>query len=43
MHSPVHRENILGPYGQTGIGLRTGDLDGYGFVNVWTQQFGLHC
>ena len=28
MHSSGHRENILGSYGQIGIGLRVGGLDG---------------
>jgi uncharacterized protein YkwD len=43
MHSSGHRENILGSYGQIGIGLRVGGLDGYGGAHVWTQQFGLRC
>lgn len=43
MHSEGHRANILGSYGQIGIGLRVGGLDGYGEAHVWTQQFGLHC
>ena len=40
MHSAGHRENILGPYGQIGIGLRVGGLDGHGGAHVWTQEFG---
>ena len=28
MHSPGHRENILGPYEEIGIGLRIGRLEG---------------
>lgn len=40
MHSAGHRENILGPYEDTGIGLRTGRLEGYGGAHVWTQAFG---
>jgi uncharacterized protein YkwD len=40
MHSQGHRENILGPYQDIGIGLRTGKLEGYGGAHVWTQQFG---
>jgi len=40
MHSPGHRENILGPYEETGIGLQTGKLEGYGGAHVWTQEFG---
>jgi uncharacterized protein YkwD len=43
MDSAGHRENILGSYGQIGIGLRVGSLDGYGSAHVWTQQFGLRC
>jgi uncharacterized protein YkwD len=40
MHSPGHRRNILGPYRDTGIGLRVGRLEGYGGAHVWTQEFG---
>jgi uncharacterized protein YkwD len=40
MHSQGHRENILGDYEDTGIGLRTGKLEGYGGAHVWTQEFG---
>jgi uncharacterized protein YkwD len=43
MHSPGHRENILGPYEQSGIGLRVGRLDGYAGAHVWTQDFGASC
>ncbi len=43
MHSSGHRENILGAYGQIGIALRVGGLEGYGGAHVWTQQFGLRC
>jgi uncharacterized protein YkwD len=43
MHSPGHRENILGRYGQIGIGLEIGGLDGYSRAHVWTQDFGSHC
>ncbi len=43
MHSPGHRENILGRYGQIGIGLEVGGLDGYSGAHVWTQDFGSHC
>lgn len=43
IHSPGHRENILGSYGQIGVGLRTGGLDGYSGAHVWTQEFGSHC
>jgi uncharacterized protein YkwD len=40
MRSQGHRENILGPYEDIGIGLRTGVLEGYGGAHVWTQEFG---
>jgi uncharacterized protein YkwD len=43
MRSPEHRENVLGDYTQTGIDLRTGELDGIGGTRVWTQHFGSHC
>jgi uncharacterized protein YkwD len=40
MHSQGHRENILGPYEDTGLGLRVGTLEGYGGAHVWTEEFG---
>jgi uncharacterized protein YkwD len=40
MHSQGHRENILGAYADTGIGLQSGKLEGYGGAHVWTQEFG---
>jgi uncharacterized protein YkwD len=40
MRSPGHRENILGPYDDIGIGLQSGKLEGYGGAHVWTQEFG---
>jgi uncharacterized protein YkwD len=43
MHSPGHRENILGSFSQIGIGLRVGTLNGRRNVHVWTQHFGSHC
>lgn len=43
IHSPGHRENILGPYGQIGVGLQVGRLEGRDDVHVWTQHFGSHC
>jgi uncharacterized protein YkwD len=43
MHSPGHRQNILGPYEQIGIGLRPGRLEGHGGARVWTQDFGAPC
>jgi uncharacterized protein YkwD len=39
MRSPGHRENILGPFEEIGIGLRVGSLEGSG-AHVWTQNFG---
>jgi uncharacterized protein YkwD len=43
IHSPEHRENILGRYGQIGVGLEVGSLEGHSDVHVWTQHFGSHC
>lgn len=43
IHSIGHRENILGPYRQIGVGLQVGTLDGRSEVHVWTQHFGTHC
>jgi uncharacterized protein YkwD len=43
MRSPGHRENILGPYEQVGIGLRIGSLEGSAGAHVWTQDFGARC
>ncbi len=43
MHSPGHRENILGRYSQIGIGLEVGTLDGHDGTAVWVQEFGSHC
>jgi uncharacterized protein YkwD len=40
MRSQGHRENILGPYEEIGIGLQTGSLEGYGGAHVWTEEFG---
>ncbi len=40
MHSQGHRENILGDYEDTGIGLQSGKLEGYGGAHVWTEEFG---
>ena len=42
MRSPGHRENILGPYEDTGIGLQTGKLEGFPGAHVWVQEFGAH-
>jgi len=43
MHSSGHRENILGPYADIGIGLRIGSLEGHRGAHVWTQEFGAPC
>lgn len=43
MHSPTHRENILGDFGEIGIDLRVGRMGGLTGVHVWTQHFGSHC
>jgi uncharacterized protein YkwD len=43
INSSGHRENILGPYGRVGIGLRVGGLEGFPKARVWTQHFGAHC
>ncbi len=43
VHSPEHLANILGHYGQIGIGLDDGRLGHLSGVRVWTQHFGSHC
>lgn len=43
MRSSGHRENILGPYDDIGIGLQVGELEGHGGAHVWTQEFGTPC
>jgi uncharacterized protein YkwD len=43
MRSAGHRQNILGPYEDVGIGLQVGELEGYGGAHVWTQEFGSRC
>jgi uncharacterized protein YkwD len=43
MRSSGHRENILGPYEEVGIGLRVGNLEGNSGAHVWTQDFGTPC
>lgn len=40
MHSQGHRKNILGPYEDTGLGLRVGALEGTSSAHVWTEEFG---
>lgn len=42
MHSAGHRENLLGPYAQIGIGLRTGGLEGNSRAHVWVVELGSH-
>jgi uncharacterized protein YkwD len=42
LESTEHHENILGPYKEIGIGMRVGQLEGYGGAAVWTQDFGSH-
>jgi len=42
LESPEHHANILGPYREIGIGLRTGDVEGEQNAAVWTQDFGSH-
>lgn len=41
--SPQHRQNILGPYHDLGIGLETGRLDGRDGIRIWIQHFGSRC
>ncbi len=43
MHSPTHRENILGDFEEIGIDLRVDRMGGLTGVHVWTQHFGSHC
>lgn len=44
MHSPEHRENILGPYAETGIAVEVGGLEGHAGAHVWAEEFGsLSC
>jgi uncharacterized protein YkwD len=42
LRSPGHRENILGPYTDIGIGLRLGVIEGHPAAHVWVQEFGSH-
>jgi uncharacterized protein YkwD len=42
LHSSGHRENILGPYPDIGIGLREGAIEGTEGAHVWVQEFGSH-
>lgn len=41
MNSQGHRENILGPYDDIGIGIRIGAIDGERGAHVWVQNFGI--
>ena len=43
MHSPTHRENILGNFEETGLDLQVGELGGLAGVHVWIEHFGSHC
>jgi uncharacterized protein YkwD len=43
MHSPAHRENILGDFEETGIELEVTELGGLSGVHLWVQHFGSHC
>jgi uncharacterized protein YkwD len=43
MRSAGHRQNILGTYEDTGIGLQVGRLEGNDGAHVWTQEFGSRC
>jgi hypothetical protein len=43
IYSPEHRENILGPFTQIGVGLAVARLNGRSDAHVWTQHFGSHC
>jgi uncharacterized protein YkwD len=40
MQSHDHRANILGDYEVTGLGVRTGTLEGHAGAHIWTQDFG---
>ncbi|MFN8215390.1 MAG: hypothetical protein U0R71_02235 [Solirubrobacterales bacterium] len=42
LHSTGHRENILGPYSDLGVGLRSGSLEGQAGAHVWVEEFGSH-
>jgi uncharacterized protein YkwD len=42
LESPEHHANILGPYKEIGISVRTGSLEGNEGAAVWTQDFGSH-
>jgi len=43
INSPPHRRNILGPYRDLGVGLKTGRLDGRDGIRIWIQHFGSRC
>jgi len=42
LRSTGHRENILGPYAEIGLGLRVGRLEAHPGAHVWVQEFGSH-
>jgi uncharacterized protein YkwD len=42
MNSAGHRANILGKFGEIGIGRRVGAIEGASGAMVWTQDFGSH-
>jgi uncharacterized protein YkwD len=42
MHSSGHRANILGEFGEIGIGRGVGTLEGSRGAVVWTEDFGSH-
>jgi uncharacterized protein YkwD len=43
MHSPAHRENILGNFEEVGLELQVDELGGLSGVHLWVQHFGSHC
>jgi uncharacterized protein YkwD len=43
MRSPDHRANVLGDFGETGLSLQTGTLEGHPETRVWAEHFGSHC
>lgn len=43
MTSPTHRRNILGDYGEIGVSVATGNLQGNAEARVWTSHFGSRC
>ncbi len=43
LRSPTHRANLLGDFGETGLSLQVGTLEGLGGTRVWAQHFGSRC